>query len=313
MAGVGLLLLDSEWRLGIIVSAIAAIIGLSVVVLTGLVGQISLLTYALSGIAAFGMVRATEELGLGFPFGAVLGVAAAVVIGTLIGLPAIRVRGLTLAVASLAAAVAVEELVFKWSWFSGGLNGSRAESPTFFGLDLGISAAGTAYPREAFGMLVLVALLLAMILVVNLRRSATGRQWLAVRANERAAEAIGISATRVKLTANAVAAFLAGTAGALLAYQVQTVSADSFGALESLVALAIGYLAGIAVPAGALLAGVLAAGGILTVVLDQVSDGASDYQFAMNGLMLIIVAVWFPAGILGSVGRIGRAVTRDRA
>ena len=48
-------------------------------------------------------------------------------------------------------------------------------------------------------------------------------------------------------------------------------------------------------------------------LLDQVSDGASDYQFAMNGLMLIIVAVWFPAGILGSVGRIGRAATRDRA
>ena len=226
----GLFLLDSQWRLGIILSAIAAIVGLSIIVLTGLVGQISLATYALAGTAGFAMVRATDDLGLPFPLAPVAGVIVAVAVGTLAGLPAIRVRGLTLAVASLAAAVAVEELLFGWSWFTGGLEGSRPETPTLFGIDLGISAAGTAYPRREFGVFVLVVLLLAMVMVVNLRRSATGRQWLAVRANERAAEAIGISAPRVKLTANGVAAFLAGIAGTLIAYQAQIVSKDSFGA-----------------------------------------------------------------------------------
>ena len=281
-------------------SAIAAVITLSVIVLTGFVGQISLATFALAGIAAFGMVRAQDELGLGFPVAPLLGVLIAVAVGTIAGLPAIRIRGLTLAIASLAAAVAVEELVFKWRWFTGGLGGSPVEPAQLAGVDFNIQAIGSGYPRPWFGVLTLAILAGSMWLVVNLRRSATGRQWLAVRANERAAEAIGISAVRVKLSANAVAAFLAGVGGTLLAYQQQFVSAASFGALDSLVVVAIAYLSGIATPIAALVAGALTEGGLLTVTLDQFNDDASSYQFALNGLFLIVVAVKFPSGITGA-------------
>lgn len=191
--GAAVFLSGSQWRLGIMLSAIAALITLSVIVLTGFVGQISLATFALAGIAAFGMVRVQDELGLGFPLAPLLGVLVAVVVGTVAGLPAMRIRGLTLAIASLAAAVAVEELVFKWRWFTGGLGGSPVESAQLAGLDFDIQAIGTDYPQAWFGVLTLVVLAGSMWLVVNLRRSATGRRWLAVRANERAAEAIGIS------------------------------------------------------------------------------------------------------------------------
>ena len=300
IAGSAVFLLGSNWRLGIMLSAIAAVITLSVIVLTGFVGQISLATFALAGIAAFGMVRAQDDLGLGFPAAPLLGVLVAVAVGTIAGLPAIRIRGLTLAIATLAAAVAVEELVFKWRWFTGGLGGSPVKPAQFGGLDFNVQAIGSGYPRAWFGVLTLVVLALSMWLVVNLRRSATGRQWLAVRANERAAEAIGISAVRVKLSANAVAAFLAGVGGTLLAYQQQFVSAASFGALDSLVVVAIAYLSGIATPIAALVAGALTEGGLLTVTLDQFNEDASNYQFALNGLFLIVVAVKFPSGITGA-------------
>jgi ABC-type branched-subunit amino acid transport system permease subunit len=297
---VGLLVLDSEWRLAIIISGIATILALSIIVLTGLVGQISLATFALAGTAGFAMVRAGDNFGLPFPIAPLVGLLAALVVGTLAGLPAFRVRGLTLAVATLAASIAIEELLFRWSWFTGGASGSDVPEPSLFGVDLGISAVGDAYPRRAFGVLVLVAVLVSMIVVVNLRRSTTGRRWLAVRANERAAEAAGVSTVRAKLTANALASILAGLGGVLIAYERQVISGSSFAALESLFAMAIAYLAGIATPAAALLAGALAAGGLLTVALDALSEGSSKYQFTVNGLLLIIVAVRFPAGIVGA-------------
>jgi ABC-type branched-subunit amino acid transport system permease subunit len=106
-----------------------------------------------------------------------------------------------------------------------------------------------------------------------------------------------------KLTATAVAAALAGLAGVFLAYQQQVVAVGSYGAIESLVAVAMAYLAGIAAPVAALLAGFLTAGGVLTVLLDALSDGSSRYQFAMNGLLLMVIAVRFPAGLVGSVRR----------
>lgn len=146
-----------------------------------------------------------------------------------------------------------------------------------------------------------------MALVVNLRRGTTGRHWLAVRANERAAEALGVPVARVKLGATAVAAALAGLSGVLLGYQQQLVTSGSYGALASLVAVAMAYLAGIATPAAALLAGVLSAGGVLTVVMDNLSEGSSKYQFAVNGLLLIVIAVRYPAGLLGTIGRRHRA------
>jgi len=145
----------------------------------------------------------------------------------------------------------------------------------------------------------LVAAALSLIVVSNLRRSSTGRRWLAVRSNERAAAAAGISVTWVKLSAFALSSALAGLAGVLIAYHRTIVSASSFGVFESLIAVAITYLAGIASPLGAVLAGVLASEGLLTVTLDSISDSASSYQFAVSGILLIVAAIKFPEGIVG--------------
>ena len=297
---VGLLVLDSQWRIGIIVSAITAVIALSVVVLTGFVGQVSLATYAMAGIAAFAMVRVSDDLGLPFPVAPLLGALVAVGVSIIVGFAALRTRGMTLAIATLAAAVAIEELLFRWDWFTGGLEGATVEPPSLVGFDLRISAAGAAFPREQFGFLVVLVLALSTIAVVMVRRSGTGRRWLAVRANERAAASVGIPVARIKLEAFAVAGFLAGVGGTLLAYRRELVTTSTFTVLDSVVVLAIAYLAGVASPLGALLAGALAAGGLLTVALEEVSPGSTDAQLAVNGVLLVIVAIRFPSGVLGA-------------
>ena len=142
-------------------------------------------------------------------------------------------------------------------------------------------------------------LVLCLIVLFSIRNGITGRQWLAVRGNERAASSIGINVARAKLTAFGLSAFLAGIGGTLIAYQRQIVSARSFGLFDSMIVIAIVYLAGIVKPSGAVLAGVLASGGVLTVLLGQLSDSGSANQMAFSGLMLLFAAIRLPRGILG--------------
>ncbi len=294
---VAMLTTGSEWRLGIIVSAIAMIVSLSVIVVTGFVGQISMAQYTFAGISAFAMVRLTEGLNLPFPIAPICAALIATVAAILVGFPAVRVRGMNLAIVTLATAVAVEELVFKWEWFTGGLTGSQIERPTLWGVDFGVFAPGDAFPRRIYGVLVVIIAMLFFIAVANLRRGVTGVRWLAVRSNERAAAAVGIDVARAKLTAFAAGGFIAGIAGALLAYQQSILTTSSFMVLSSLTVLATTYLAGISSPNAAILAGLITTSGVLTVLLGRDS---SDTQFAVNGLLLILTALLYPSGITGA-------------
>jgi len=311
LTGVGVLAMltgDSGLRQALITSSVMAMIALSVVVLTGYVGQISLMPMALAGVAAFAMIRLSSDWGIPFPLSPVLAATIAVAVGLVAGVPAVRLRGMNLAIATLAAAVAIEELVLKWGWFTGGLGGADVPQPELFGIDLGITAAGDAFPRKAFGIVCVLSLALLCVAVANLRRGGTGLRWLAVRANERAAASTGVDVTRTKLGAFATSSFLAGLGGSFLAYQAQTVSVGSFAVFNSLALLAMTYLGGIASIAGALVAGLLASGGVVT----ELSGGSSsETQFAVNGLMLMVIAVVYPTGVSGAVYRLADRV-RER-
>jgi len=299
----------SGWRLALIVSAIATIGALSVVVVTGFTGQINLAVTALAGIGAFTLVKLDAFI---FPIGLVAGVLAAACVGVAIALPALRVRGLTLGMATLAGALAVQSLVFGWDWFTGGLAGSTIDPASIGGIDLRIDAVGDDFPRRAFGLLVLTVSGLCVVFVARLRRTGEVRRWLAVRSNERAAAAAGVNTTRVKMTAFAVSSGLAGLAGGLTAYQLRTLSSGSFDPLAGAIGVfAVAYLAGIGSPVGAIVAGALASGGVLTELL---GDSASEYQFAVNGAMLVVAAVLLPNGIVGSLSnRMFRRSERRRA
>ncbi|MFV0318237.1 MAG: ABC transporter permease subunit [Microthrixaceae bacterium] len=289
----------SSWRSALITSTIFAVMALSVVVVTGFVGQISLAPYAFAGFAAFSMVRLADA-GIPFPLSPLLAVLLAGVLGVVLGLPALKVRGLNLAILTLGAAVAIQELVFKWDWFTAGARTGVPE-PELGPIDLSISAPGDGYPRVAFGVLCLVVLIACALVVANLRRSPTGLAWLAVRSNERAAAGTGVDVRMAKLSAFATSALLAGTGGCLLAYQRLTLSADSFGVFSSLSLVALTFLAGIGALSGSLVAGLLAPVGLFAIATGGDVGDPSEYQFAVSGLLLIAVTVLYPDGITGLV------------
>jgi ABC-type branched-subunit amino acid transport system permease subunit len=293
-----------DWRSAVITSAIAVTISLSIVVLTGWVGQISLAPFAFAGIAAFAVAR-LSRWGVPFPVAPLLAVALAGVAGLVVGIPATKVRGMHLAIATLGAAVAVEQLLFKWRGFvDAGVHG--ADEPTLFGIDLGISARGADYPRSAFGILVIVVVTVTATGIANLRRGRAGVAWLAVRSNERAAAAAGIDVVGAKLGAFVLSSLLGGLGGVLLTYQHQTITTDSFAVFLSLAALAMTYLAGIASISGAVVAGLIAPLGVFAVLSSQDLAEVSPYSFVVNGAALIGVALLYPDGLVGAAARLRR-------
>jgi ABC-type branched-subunit amino acid transport system permease subunit len=292
---IALIVLDGSLRVAMIASICTTCMALSLVVLTGYVGQVSLAQMSFAGIGAF---EVTHLFGPNMPFIITLLASAlvAVPLGLLIGLPALRLRGVNLAVVTLAAAFALDALVFNNDKYSGGLAGRDVASPELFGLDVGI-AHGDSYPRVVFGVVALAIVCLVGVLVARLRNGSAGRMFIAVRSNERAAAAIGIDVARTKLMAFALSAFIAGLGGGLLAYQQQTVSSPSFATFASLSLLAVTYVAGVGRIAGAVVAGVmLSSTGLFVTAMDK-AFGVGKYQLLVAGVALTLTAIKQPDGI----------------
>jgi branched-chain amino acid transport system permease protein len=292
------------YRGALINSMIGAIICLSLVVITGFVAQISLLQMALAGVAGYLLSHLTSRLGIPFPISPLLAVAGATLVGLVAALPALRVRGVNLAVVTLAGGYAIERVVFNNPSLNGGFKGAHVVAPTVFGVKLALSK-GHTIAQPVFGVFILIVLTGVALGVNNLRRSATGRRLLAVRTNERAAASMGIDVARTKLLAFAVASMLAGVAGCLIGYQQSILSGDSFGALVSISFLAIAFLGGITTVVGAMVAGALVAGGLSPVLLDSLifsrSANGAALQDLIGGVGLILTAILNPIGIAGGV------------
>ncbi|MCT9076185.1 branched-chain amino acid ABC transporter permease/ATP-binding protein [Streptomyces fulvoviolaceus] len=284
-------------RAAVITSLTLAVISLSLVVVTGFAGQISLAQLTLAGVGAFSLSKLSAGWGIPFPLAPLLAAVVAMVIGVVIGLPALRIRGLPAAVVTVALAVALEAFWFRNTELNGGLDGSKVPSPRLFGIDLGIGA-GEDYPRIPFALLCLVVLLLVGLGVAWLRRSRLGAAMLAVRANERSAAAAGIDVARTKIIAFAIGAFVAGLGGALLGYQQTVADAEMFTAIGGLGLFATAYLAGITSLSGGLVAGVMGAGGLLPVLLDRALSMGEWYGVIM-GIGLVLTVITNPEGIVG--------------
>lgn len=191
-----------------------ALCAVSVVVLTGWAGQLSLGQMAFGGIAALTAAALARGLDgtfspIAFPWTVLVGALGACVIAVIIGIGALRVRGLLLAVSTLAFAIAAQAYLFRLEFFTDGR--STVQIPR---ADLG--PFELTYENRAYYYFVLVLLVVVLLVVGHLRRSGIGRMIVGVRENEQAAAAMTISPARVKLTAFAVAGFVAGLGGAVL-------------------------------------------------------------------------------------------------
>ena len=307
IAAIGLLILGGGYRGSLIITLNVAVLCLSLVVLTGYVGQISLAQMAFAGAAGFSLSRFADGMGIPFPLSPLLATLVAVALGLLVGLPALRVRGVNLAVVTISLAVAVSEFVFKNPDYTGGFRGSKIPEPSLFGFGLG---SGN---DRVFGFFSLTVLVLVALGVANLRRSPTGLRMLAVRANERAAAAAGVSPARIKLLAFGLSAFIAGIGGVMLGYRQTQLSFESFAVFVSVAVLAAAYLGGITSVSGAVIGGMLTGGGLVFYALDQ-WIGFGRYETLVAGLGLVVTAVLNPEGISGavrhSITQVRRATTR---
>jgi branched-subunit amino acid ABC-type transport system permease component len=306
--GVVSALLQHQYRFGMMTTMTAAIIAMSWVVVTGYVGQISLAQLSLAGVSAFMLAHFSAQWHVPFPLSVIAAALVAAVVGIIIGLPALRIRGLNLAIVTLGAALALQSAWFLNNQFNGGVNGANVQSPTLFGLDLGIGS-GSAYPRLAFALMIAVFVVLVALLVASLRRSRLGAQMLAVRVNDRAAAAGGINVPMVKLAAFGIASFIAGIGGSLMGYQLSNVSEPSFDIFIGLSMFALVYLTGITSITGAMLAAVFFPGGLFYVLLSKwVSP--SGYYSLVTGILLIDAAIRNPEGFAGRLQAGGRWVGR---
>ncbi|MDH3006820.1 branched-chain amino acid ABC transporter permease/ATP-binding protein [Gordonia alkanivorans] len=294
-----LIFTEGSIRGAVIVTFTVAIIALSQVVVTGFAGQISLAQLTLAGVAAYTMSRLTTDWGVPFPIAPVLAALAATVVGVVVGLPALRIRGLPVAVVTLSLAVFLEAFWFRNNEFNGGIDGAVVKDPSLFGLDLGIGS-GSTYPNIAFGILCLIVLTLVGLGVARLRTSRLGASMLAVRANERSAAAAGVNVSRTKLVAFAIGAFIAGIGGSLMAYQQTVVVPESYAAIAGIGMFALVYLAGVTCVSGGVLAGIMGAGGILFVLLDRAVN-LGTYYHVITGVLLVITIIANPEGIISEV------------
>ncbi|MDH6522839.1 ABC-type branched-subunit amino acid transport system ATPase component/branched-subunit amino acid ABC-type transport system permease component [Streptomyces sp. SAI-135] len=289
-----LALTSGTYRFGVITSLAVSLIALSLVLLTGLLGQISLAQAAFAGVA--GIVLSKLGDSVPFPLSLFIAAALAAVAGVFVGIPALRIRGAQLAVVTLAAALTLQDFVLANPKIVSA-TANLIPDPVLFGWNLSVRG-GQDIARLPFGVMVLVIVVVASICVGNLMRAGTGRTMLAIRSNERAAAAIGINVPRVKLAAFAASSFLAGLGGGLIGYSRGQLSADSFGVFIGLSFLAVAYLSGITSVSGAALAGVSASLGIVYVFMDR-NLHLGSYYMLITGISLILTVLFNPIGIAG--------------
>lgn len=268
---------------------------MSVGLLTGLIGQVSLAQLSLAGFSAFMLSR--FDTGLGFPLAPIAAIAVTVIVGTLVSIPALRVRGVQFAIVTFSLAVVFDDLLFRSPTFVGTGGLAEVKAPSIGGLQFGIFD-GAQFPAKRFGYLMLAITVLCAAVVMGVRRGPLGRRFLAVRANERAAAAAGINVARTKVLGASIASFIAACAGAMFAYKATTFNGGGLSAQDGLQILALGYLGGIGSIAGAVIGGLLAPSGLIPVVI--FGGGSSINQFLLTGVGLVVVTVKFPQGIAGS-------------
>lgn len=227
---------------------IMSIASLGLMVLIGFTGQVSLGQAAFVAIGAYVHALLLAQ-GVPLVVSLLLAGAASGLAGLLIGLPAIRVSGLHLAMVTLAFAIVTEHAIGRWKSLTGGHSGLAVPDPTIFGLSLG----GT----RAFYFLCLVVLVLVLLGLLNLMRSSIGRALIGVRDSEAAAHGLGIAVSRYKVLAFVMSAAISGVAGGLLAHQNQFITPEGFGLSLSLQLVLMVFIGGLGSLRGAIFGAVL--------------------------------------------------------
>ena len=281
------------WQDALTITLGFALVLLSIVVLTGYAGQISLAQFAIAGLGAWIAARLDATLDVPFLLAVLIGVAAALPIGVLFALPAVRARGLSLAVVTLGLGTAIELMVFNSPSLSGGVLGTDVHVPSLFGLSLD----PIVHPGR-YGLFALAVFALAALAVANLRRGRTGRRMLAMRTNERAAAALGINVPAMKAYAFGLSASVAALGGIVLAYRNDTIIFSEFTNFISIETVAWAVIGGVGFVFGPVLGATLAPSALGTEIGNTLFSNVTEYVVPLSGLILILFLIQNEAGLV---------------
>jgi len=279
-------------------AALAAIGALALNVLTGLAGQISLGHAGFLAAGAF-TTAALVERGIVSPL-ITLPASALVgaVLGLIVGIPSLRLKGLYLALGTLA----MHHVVL----YVAGEMQARAGGNTGFTIPPARIAGFVLRGTTAWYYVLAVAAAIVLILVVNLQRSRAGRAWMAIRDRDVAAASVGIDVARYKLAAFVWSSAVTALAGTLFAYQRGFVSVEAFGFFVAVEYIAMIIIGGLGTALGAVLGAALVT--LLPYGIDafvaSVSPGAADYyifpaKFGAFGLLMALFLIFEPLGLVG--------------
>jgi len=274
---VGLLivpLLVPSYLVDISLVFIYGLCGLSLMVLAGYTGLVSLGHAAFLGIGAYAHVYFVHDWGLPWVVSVALACVVTAAAGVLVGLPALRMTGVYLSIATLAFALIIQEILTRWERVTGGLKGKPVDKPVIFGVNLGGDVA--------FYFLSLAFLIGGLWFTGNLLRAPTGRAWVAIRDSEIAAQSMGVNLAVYKTIAFAYSAALMGIAGALFAHKIGFLAPETFSVLLSIQFLLMVVVGGLGSLHGAFYGAVFVA--LLPVAISQARDSMPAWIGAVAGL-----------------------------
>ncbi|HSJ91741.1 MAG TPA: branched-chain amino acid ABC transporter permease/ATP-binding protein [Ilumatobacter sp.] len=283
---------QAKWIDAITVSLGVAIVLLSIVVLTGYAGQLSLAQYSIAGFGAYVAGRLVAVFDIPFLLGLVAGVVATAALGLVFALPAVRTRGINLAIVTLGLGSTMELMLFRNRRYTGGVQGTQVGNPDLFGYDI-----GSINHPERYGIFVLGMAVLAVWVVSNVRRGRSGRRLIAVRTNERAAAALGINVMTAKLYAFALASAIAALGGILLAFRLSSISYQSFSNFNSITYVGLALVGGVGHLLGAFVGSTMAPAGFAQEVFESTWEGVGEYIQLISGIAILLTVLANPDGV----------------
>ncbi len=274
---------------------IYAVAGIGLMILTGYTGLASLGHAAFLGIGAYAHVYFVK-LGIPFPFALVMAGAVSAAFGIAFALPALRMTGIYLAIATLAFAVIMEQVFSHWTSVTGGFRGLPVTKPNIFGWQ-------TTTETHLY-YVCLVVLILVTLGTRNILRSATGRAMMAIRDSEISAQSMGIHIARTKVTSFGLSTFITGIAGALLAHKLQFISPEAFDLILSISLLLMIVVGGLGSLHGCFYGAIVVAflPQFLALVKDVLPPSIGQIpglQGGVFGLVLVLFILLEPYGIYG--------------
>ena len=288
-------LVDEYWLAQLTLILIYGIVGVGLMLLAGFTGLFSIGHAAFLGVGAY-TEAVLVNAGMPFPLALAAAAVLSAAVGVLVGLPALRVKGMYLGISTMAFGFIVAEVFARWESVTGGNAGKHVKAPAIGGwaLDSGVE----------FYMLCLVLAIVSTLGILNLLRSPTGRAFVAIRDSEISAQCMGIHLARYKTLSFAISAALGGLGGALYAHMIKFLSPDQFDIVQSIDLLLMVVIGGLGSVHGAFL------GAIFLITMPQLINGAKDFlpdvvgqapglKAAVYGLVLIAFVLFEPLGLYG--------------